>query len=68
VHTPLINMTKAEIIERGLTLGVDYGLTHSCYDPRPGGRPCGTCDSCLLRQKGFAEVGVEDPALAVART
>ena len=67
IHTPLIALTKAQIIERGLALGVDYGLTHSCYDPDTQGRPCGTCDSCLLRQKGFAEVGVEDPALAAAR-
>jgi 7-cyano-7-deazaguanine synthase len=67
IHTPLIDLTKAQIIERGLALGVDYGLTHSCYDPDAQGRACGTCDSCLLRQKGFAEVGVEDPALAVAR-
>ena len=67
IHTPLIDLTKAQIIERGLTLGVDYGLTHSCYDPDPPGRPCGTCDSCLLRHKGFAEVGIEDPALAATR-
>jgi 7-cyano-7-deazaguanine synthase len=67
IHTPLIDLTKAQIIERGLSLGVDYGLTHSCYDPEGNGRPCGTCDSCLLRQKGFAEVGVEDPALSTAR-
>jgi len=66
VHTPLIDLTKAQIIERGLALGVDYGLTHSCYDPSPAGRACGTCDSCLLRAKGFAEVGVADPALAMA--
>lgn len=64
IHTPLIDLTKAQIIERGLALGVDYGLTHSCYDPDPAGRPCLTCDSCLLRAKGFAEVGVPDPALA----
>ncbi|HEX3541205.1 MAG TPA: 7-cyano-7-deazaguanine synthase QueC [Acidimicrobiales bacterium] len=62
IHTPLIDLTKAQIIRRGLELGVDYGLTHSCYDPSEDGRPCGTCDSCLLRQKGFAEVGIEDPA------
>jgi 7-cyano-7-deazaguanine synthase len=65
VHTPLIALTKAQIIERGLELGVDYGLTHSCYDP-VGGRACGTCDSCLLRQRGFAELGLSDPALAAA--
>ena len=63
IHTPLIDLTKAQIIERGLALGVDYGLTHSCYDPDADGRPCGTCDSCLLRQQGFAELGMEDPAL-----
>ena len=61
VHTPLIALTKAEIIGLGLALGVDYGLTHSCYDPVAGGRPCRTCDSCLLRAKGFAEAGTRDP-------
>lgn len=66
IHTPLINLTKAQIIERGLTLGVDYSLTHSCYDPDPVGRACGRCDSCLLRSRGFAQVGLEDPALAPA--
>lgn len=63
IHTPLIELTKAQIIERGLALGVDYGMTHSCYDPDVDGRPCGTCDSCLLREKGFAEAGVDDPAM-----
>jgi 7-cyano-7-deazaguanine synthase len=63
IHTPLIEMTKAQIIQRGLEFGVDYSLTHSCYDPSPEGRACGTCDSCLLRRRGFAEVGLEDPAL-----
>ena len=63
VHTPLIGMTKAEIIRQGLALGLDYGLTHSCYDPAPSGRPCGRCDSCALRAKGFAEAGVADPLL-----
>ena len=63
IHTPLIELTKAQIIERGLALGVDYGLTHSCYDPDPVGLACGTCDSCLLRRKGFTELGLEDPAL-----
>jgi 7-cyano-7-deazaguanine synthase len=63
VHTPLIAMTKGEIIRRGLDLGLDYGLTHSCYDPSPDGRPCGRCDSCLLRAKGFAEAGAADPLL-----
>lgn len=64
VHAPLIDSTKAQIIERGLALGVDYSLTHSCYDPDPSGRACGTCDSCLLRRRGFAELGLDDPALA----
>jgi 7-cyano-7-deazaguanine synthase len=63
VHAPLMDLTKAGIIRLGLELGVDYGLTHSCYDPGPAGRPCGGCDSCLLRAKGFAEAGVADPAL-----
>ena len=63
VHTPLINLTKAQIIARGFVLGLDYGLTHSCYDPLPGGAPCGRCDSCALRAKGFAEVGRADPLL-----
>src|SRR4051812_18140605 len=61
VHTPLIAMTKADIIRAGLALGLDYELTHSCYDPAPDGAPCGTCDSCVLRAKGFAEAGVRDP-------
>jgi 7-cyano-7-deazaguanine synthase len=61
VHTPLISMTKADIIRRGVELGLDYGLTHSCYDPGPAGRPCGRCDSCLLRARGFREAGVSDP-------
>jgi 7-cyano-7-deazaguanine synthase len=61
VHTPLMAMTKAEIIGRGVALGLDYGLTTSCYDPGPDGRPCGHCDSCLLRAKGFSEAGVVDP-------
>ena len=64
IHTPLIDLTKAQIIERGLELGVDYGLTHSCYDPDPSGYPCGGCDSCLLRHRGFTELGLADPALA----
>jgi 7-cyano-7-deazaguanine synthase len=63
VHTPLIDLTKAEIIRRGLDLGLDYGLTHSCYDPAPDGRPCGRCDSCVLRARGFAAAGVADPLL-----
>ncbi len=61
LHTPLISMTKAQIIQRGVELGLDYGLTHSCYDPDESGRPCGRCDSCLLRAKGFLEAGVRDP-------
>ena len=61
IHTPLIALTKAQIIARGLELGVDYGLTSSCYDPSPEGGPCGGCDSCLLREKGFRENGIEDP-------
>jgi len=61
IHTPLIHLTKAQIIQRGLELGVDYSTTSSCYDPAPNGAPCGDCDSCLLRAKGFAEVGVVDP-------
>jgi len=61
IHAPLIAMTKAEIIKKGLELGIDYSLTHSCYDPTPQGLACGKCDSCLLRLKGFAEAGVRDP-------
>ena len=61
IHTPLINMTKAEIIRKGTQLGVDYSLTHSCYDPKVDGTSCGHCDACLLRLKGFKEVGLTDP-------
>lgn len=61
IHTPLISMTKAQIIRRGLEFGVDYGLTSSCYDPSPAGEACGSCDSCLLRLRGFAENGILDP-------
>lgn len=61
IHTPLVSLTKAEIIQRGLALGVDYALTHSCYDPSPDGVSCGACDSCQLRLKGFAEAGTVDP-------
>ena len=68
IHTPLIDMTKAQIIARGLELGVDYGITHSCYDPTPDGAACGTCDSCLLRLRGFAENGIEDPAPYASRS
>ena len=64
IHVPLIKMTKGEIISRGLSLGVDYAMTSSCYDPSPDGKPCGGCDSCLLRAKGFAEVGRADPLIA----
>ncbi len=67
IHTPLIHLTKAEIIRRGLALGVDYGKTHSCYDPTPEGLACGRCDSCRLRLKGFAEAGVKDPVRYVVR-
>ncbi len=63
IHTPLILLTKAQIIRRGLELGVDYSLTHSCYDPDPSGRACGRCDSCVLRRRGFEEAGVTDPLL-----
>lgn len=66
IHTPIIALTKAEIIRMGLGLGVDYGLTSSCYDPSPVGVPCGQCDSCLLRQKGFRENGIEDPVRRAA--
>ena len=62
IHTPLINLTKAQIIRRGLELGVDYALTTSCYDPASDGAACGACDACLLRLRGFAENGLEDPA------
>jgi 7-cyano-7-deazaguanine synthase len=61
IHTPLIKMTKAEIVRRGTELGVDFSLTHSCYDPDTHGRPCGRCDACLLRLKGFSEAGLKDP-------
>jgi len=61
IHAPLIEMTKAQIIKTGLELGVDYSLTHSCYDPTREGLACGRCDSCLLRLKGFAEAGARDP-------
>lgn len=63
IHTPLIHLTKAEIIRQGLALGVDYAHTLSCYDPSPQGKACGHCDSCLLRAKGFTENGLRDPAL-----
>lgn len=66
IHTPLIDLTKAQIIARGTALGVDYGLTRSCYDPSPTGDSCGSCDSCLLRVRGFAENGLTDPAPYIA--
>jgi 7-cyano-7-deazaguanine synthase len=61
IHTPLIALSKAQIISKGIELGVDYALTSSCYDPSSSGEPCGQCDSCLLRQKGFSEIGIDDP-------
>jgi 7-cyano-7-deazaguanine synthase len=67
IHTPLINLTKAEIVRKGTALGVDYALTSSCYDPGEGGRPCGQCHSCQPRAKGFAEAGIADPLLAKFR-
>jgi 7-cyano-7-deazaguanine synthase len=62
IHTPLISLSKAEIVRLGTRLGVDYALTWSCYDPTPEGTPCGRCDACILRRKGFREAGLEDPA------
>ncbi len=67
VHTPLIEMTKAAIIRKGAELGVDFTLTLSCYDPQPWGVPCGSCDACLLRAKGFDEAGIADPAAIRSR-
>lgn len=61
IKTPLISLSKAEIIRQGIALGVDYSITHSCYDPHPGGFACGSCDSCVLRKKGFVEAGISDP-------
>jgi 7-cyano-7-deazaguanine synthase len=66
INAPLQHLTKAEIITRGIALGLDYGLTHSCYDPGTDGRPCGRCDSCTLRAAGFARAGVPDPVLRAA--
>ena len=63
IQAPLLFLSKAQIIQMGISLGVDYSLTHSCYDPMPDGRACGQCDSCLLRKKGFAEAGITDPIL-----
>ena len=62
IHTPLLRLTKADIVRLGTRLGVDYGLTWSCYDPTPGGTACGRCEACILRRKGFREAGMEDPA------
>jgi 7-cyano-7-deazaguanine synthase len=67
ILAPLLQLSKAEIIRLGMDLGLDYSLTHSCYSPAPAGRPCGACDSCRLRAKGFAEAGLSDPALSPAR-
>ncbi len=64
IHTPLIELTKAQIIKRGIDLGVDYSLTFSCYDPQPNDEPCGHCDSCLLRAEGFRQAGITDPDLS----
>lgn len=64
VHTPLIDMTKAQIISEGLKLGVDFSMTTSCYDPAPDGTPCGLCDSCRIRNRGFEELGMTDPLLS----
>jgi 7-cyano-7-deazaguanine synthase len=61
IHTPLIQMSKSQIIQKGIELGVDYSLTHSCYDPSASGEACGECDSCILRLRGFRDVGLEDP-------
>jgi len=67
ILAPLVQLSKANIIRRGIALGVDYALTHSCYDPAPDGRPCGRCDSCVLRARGFSEAGIEDPLLTRGR-
>lgn len=63
INTPLINMTKAQIIKKGVQLGIDYSLTHSCYDPDSAGMACGQCDSCLFRKKGFLSAGIDDPTI-----
>jgi 7-cyano-7-deazaguanine synthase len=65
IRTPLIHLTKVQIIQKGMELGVDYALTHSCYDPSPQGLACGECDSCFLRKKGFREAGVKDPTIYI---
>ena len=66
IRTPLLDMTKAEIIRKGVELGIDYRVTHSCYDPSKDGRACGSCDSCLLRKKGFREAGIADPTIYIS--
>ena len=66
INTPLLHLTKGEIVQLGLSLGVDYSITLSCYDPGPNGEACGHCDACTLRLKGFAEAGIADPAPYVA--
>jgi len=63
IRTPLIDLTKAQIIKKGIKLGIDYSITHSCYDPSSDGKACGQCDSCLLRKKGFADAGIDDPTI-----
>ena len=63
IHTPLIDWPKTQIIQRGIELGLDYGLTHSCYDPDPVGQPCARCDACLLRQRAFEQLDMSDPVL-----
>jgi 7-cyano-7-deazaguanine synthase len=65
IHAPLVNLTKAQIISKGVALGIDYSMTHSCYDPDPQGRACGRCDSCILRKRGFSEAAVPDPTTYV---
>jgi 7-cyano-7-deazaguanine synthase len=67
VHTPLIELSKAQTVLLGRELGLDFGLTHSCYDPGPGGAPCGGCESCLFRAKGFEEAGIIDPLMGAAK-
>jgi 7-cyano-7-deazaguanine synthase len=68
ILAPLVHLSKADIVRRGVALGLDYGLTHSCYDPRPSGAPCGRCDSCRLRARGFEDAGIPDPVLDAGRT
>ena len=68
IQTPLINMTKSQIIQKGIELGIDYALTHSCYDPTPQGLACSRCDSCILRKKGFKEAGIADPTRYIVYT